>query len=444
MATRQYIGARYVPKFYTNSVDGSTQWESNVVYEPLIYVTLTNGHMYISKKQVPATVGSPASNANYWLDIGSYNGFIEELENEVEALQNKVKTKAAIFGNSFAAGVGGVQGIYYALEPLFDDISWHGASGAGFLSYTGAPTGFKTFGQIASSDSIDNDVTDVIVLGALGESRSMQNYSTRDWVTAMKTAIASFMSECATKFPNAKKYTYIYCGNVNSFHKVDTTTASGYSDFQAEFWVHMLMPRCVKESKLIYGGWAGWDLLLQPSLFQADNTHPNQDGTDILSHNCIGILQGKGMVYKPFYFKDENVTISLGDTSTASVKIYHKVYPDHTEQELVQGSGNVSAAENVGNKNIVVVDTATLSFYPPVGSYTASGGTLGGQRKIVTKAQAPTDSFCNETISVTASTRADNWFRSYWNTSQISGSYNAPRFPTEWRISHDPLDDSLT
>lgn len=86
MATRQYIGARYVPKFYQNSVDGSTQWEANVVYDPLIYVTLTNGHMYISKKQVPATVGTPASNAQYWLDIGSYNGFIEELQDEINAL----------------------------------------------------------------------------------------------------------------------------------------------------------------------------------------------------------------------------------------------------------------------------------------------------------------------------------------------------------------------
>lgn len=88
MATRQYIGARYVPKFYQNSVDGSASWESNVVYEPLTYVTLTNGHMYISKKQVPATIGTPASNADYWLDVGNYNGFIEELQNQIDAINN--------------------------------------------------------------------------------------------------------------------------------------------------------------------------------------------------------------------------------------------------------------------------------------------------------------------------------------------------------------------
>ena len=86
MATRQYIGARYVPKFYQNSVDGSTQWESNVVYEPLTYVTLINGHMYISKKQVPATIGSPATNIEYWLDVGTYDGYIDDLQQQINAI----------------------------------------------------------------------------------------------------------------------------------------------------------------------------------------------------------------------------------------------------------------------------------------------------------------------------------------------------------------------
>lgn len=96
MPTRQYIGARYVPKFYTNSVDGSAAWESNVVYEPLTYVTLTNGHMYISKKEVPATVGTPASNISYWLDCGSYNGFIDDLQSQINTLNANKGDKAAI------------------------------------------------------------------------------------------------------------------------------------------------------------------------------------------------------------------------------------------------------------------------------------------------------------------------------------------------------------
>ena len=98
MATRQYIGARYVPKFYVNSVDGSAAWQSNVVYEPLMYVTLTNGHMYISKKQVPATVGTPAENPQYWLDVGSYNGFIDNLQQQINELVIDVNAKANMVG----------------------------------------------------------------------------------------------------------------------------------------------------------------------------------------------------------------------------------------------------------------------------------------------------------------------------------------------------------
>lgn len=93
MATRRYIGARYVPKFYQNSVDGSAQWEANVVYEPLMYVTLTNGHMYLSRKQVPATVGSPVDNIDYWLDVANYNGYISQLQAEIDDI-NDVKIPA--------------------------------------------------------------------------------------------------------------------------------------------------------------------------------------------------------------------------------------------------------------------------------------------------------------------------------------------------------------
>ncbi len=90
MSTRQYIGARYVPKFYQNSVDGSAAWESNVVYEPLTWVTLQNGHIYLSRKQVPATVGIPSQNVDYWLDVGSYNGFIEGLQNQIDAMSTRI------------------------------------------------------------------------------------------------------------------------------------------------------------------------------------------------------------------------------------------------------------------------------------------------------------------------------------------------------------------
>ena len=43
MSRRQYIGARYVPKFF--DWDGSTEWRSGVTYEALTIVT-RNGYNY--------------------------------------------------------------------------------------------------------------------------------------------------------------------------------------------------------------------------------------------------------------------------------------------------------------------------------------------------------------------------------------------------------------
>ena len=54
MAVHQYIGARYVPIFYTAS-DNSNDWEAGVQYEPLTIVTYLN-QSYTSKKQVQASV----------------------------------------------------------------------------------------------------------------------------------------------------------------------------------------------------------------------------------------------------------------------------------------------------------------------------------------------------------------------------------------------------
>lgn len=88
---RQYIGARYVPKFYSNSL-GSPEWESGVAYEALTIVTY-NGNSYTSKIPVPSSVGNPSSNPNYWASTGIYNQQVEQLRQEVEAVSDEVETK---------------------------------------------------------------------------------------------------------------------------------------------------------------------------------------------------------------------------------------------------------------------------------------------------------------------------------------------------------------
>lgn len=87
MAVRQYIGARYVAKIYVNSQDASSaDWESGVAYEPLTMVTY-NSSSYISRKDVPASVGNPVDNPSYWAVTGLYNGQIIALDNRITAIE---------------------------------------------------------------------------------------------------------------------------------------------------------------------------------------------------------------------------------------------------------------------------------------------------------------------------------------------------------------------
>lgn len=84
MAVKQYIGARYVPKFFENA-NGTSDWVQNVSYEALTIVT-RNGNSYTSKKPVPSYVGAPESNTEYWAPTGVFSeqfNAVNERINEV-------------------------------------------------------------------------------------------------------------------------------------------------------------------------------------------------------------------------------------------------------------------------------------------------------------------------------------------------------------------------
>lgn len=87
MANIQYIGARYVPKFYEGS--NGDNWDSGVSYEPLTVVQYLN-ESYTSKKPVPNTIGNPAQNPNYWAHTGAYNAQVEQYRREVANMQELI------------------------------------------------------------------------------------------------------------------------------------------------------------------------------------------------------------------------------------------------------------------------------------------------------------------------------------------------------------------
>lgn len=90
MAVRQYVGARYTPKFYQNSQNPlSSEWEGNKAYEALTIVTYNNSS-YTSKIPVPAGIGNPAQNPTYWVVTGNYNAQIEQYRQVTEGVQTNL------------------------------------------------------------------------------------------------------------------------------------------------------------------------------------------------------------------------------------------------------------------------------------------------------------------------------------------------------------------
>ena len=78
MGTRQYIGARYVPKFAD-----PIEWDNTRGYEALVIVTHLNTS-YTSKKPVP--VGIEINNSEYWVATGNYNAQVAQYVAEVQQL----------------------------------------------------------------------------------------------------------------------------------------------------------------------------------------------------------------------------------------------------------------------------------------------------------------------------------------------------------------------
>lgn len=86
---RQYIGARYVPKFF-QGVNGSPEWVAGLAYEALTIVTYL-GNSFTSKVPVPAGIGNPANNPTYWVNTGNYNAQVDAYREEVAGVKTEVE-----------------------------------------------------------------------------------------------------------------------------------------------------------------------------------------------------------------------------------------------------------------------------------------------------------------------------------------------------------------
>lgn len=210
MAVRQYIGARYVPKFYENS-DNTAEWRAGVIYEPLTIVTY-NGNSYTSKKTVPAGIGQPNLYPEYWVATGLYNAQVEEIRQEMAAIEQSTllnskpfkDKKVLIVGDSWAAGYDGsgptVGWTPAFIERLECDADVDYESGAGFerlAQQNGSMhPGYNLAGVLDFYRN--NSYYAIIVQTGVNDINFSTNTST------LETAMDLFVSKCREYWSNAK------------------------------------------------------------------------------------------------------------------------------------------------------------------------------------------------------------------------------------------------
>lgn len=86
MATKQYIGARYVPLFAD-----PIEWDKTKTYEPLTIV-YHSGNSYTSRQYVPADI--ELTDESYWALTGNYNAQVEQYRKDTATVKTELESES--------------------------------------------------------------------------------------------------------------------------------------------------------------------------------------------------------------------------------------------------------------------------------------------------------------------------------------------------------------
>ena len=216
---RQYIGARYVPRF-------TGLYDATQIYDALDVVDNGSGTSYIAKKTVPA--GTALTDSEYWFVYGASSGAIYDLqtrmgaaENDITALDGRVganengisflkdridplrKNRHVVcIGDSYAADTSGWDGwISQFIDNWWGSAYGHGiaAPGGGWVIGSETYTFQGALQHIeAELADIADDIDDIVVMGGYND---MSSNTTE---ASILLAMNNFKAYCASKYPNAK------------------------------------------------------------------------------------------------------------------------------------------------------------------------------------------------------------------------------------------------
>lgn len=380
MATRQYVGARYVPKLAE-----PLEWNSALQYEGLTIVTY-GGNSFTSRKPVP--VGIDIANTEYWANTGAYNAQLNQLELEINALNtradglsdsvdelgrvvsehtdsiNELKNKKILFvGDSYNnpdrysfLTWGEIAG--QALGVPYKSI---GHSGAGFIRPS---TDGYTFVTVLEEES-DLTYTDIVICGGLNDTR-------REFYLDVAQGVTNVCNYIKTKWTNAK----IHLG-YNGYKIFEPT-----EDDKPEFFRPASMGVKGVNTQNLYAYIYGCEYAVHAKRYLNPDdglSHPTANGmrriaSTIIRHFCGGM----GDTQNQFEY-----TISAGGTRVTDVNVgmndgtIHFTVPAFSiRPETVATIQNTLTFDAVDEYDFNTVDTPWFISLPAVGK--ANGALITG------------------------------------------------------------------
>ena len=372
---RQYIGARYTPKFV--GVYDATQQ-----YENLEVVDNGSGTTYISKKIVPPN--TPLTDTEYWAIYGASSGAILDLqtrmgtaENDIDALEGDVSDIQGDITdmqeditqntNDITALEQTIAGRNKRVVFITDSYGTHSqtnwcarcvsrwgiASGDDFI-YAEGSTGFEHVGQgghtfltmlqAHSSDITNhNTITDIIVGGGTNDFYYLTTISN------LAAAIAEFISYCHTEYPNAK-VTLVFMGYDSKYP-------------QSLKLNYIRTIKCYSESAISSGAkFINAYNVMHDYNNREDSQHPNELGNELLAQCVVNAFNGAG---RPAILITEDnisdITAPAGATLSGTPKIHMTASEDEATVILdaitIDASMNWTAGQSIllGTYNPVMV-----------------------------------------------------------------------------------------
>lgn len=246
MAENQYIGARYVPKFFANP-NGSSEWLGNVPYEPLTIVTYL-GNSYTSKIPVPPGIGNPSLNPTYWALTGNFNEQLQTIQNNIKTIEEETQTNTEnistinnfinryylFIGDSYGnPTTGWITPLINMMNLQTTDYTISQQGGAGFV-YAGQGKTFLNLLQDVEAVLLEK-VTDIVLISAGNDSgeneadifSAMNNFQVSAKQTCTKLKGIHLGLTLARKNPgNAKKYLQRIFSAFNGFSKCHYMSSS--------------------------------------------------------------------------------------------------------------------------------------------------------------------------------------------------------------------------